>query len=120
MKVSTVGELIAQQWSDWRDLMKSLPLPEAADALRKFMKRTAPFDSTICSFLLRRIFSYLAPEIQSSLLTQLSDVEAGELFSKLRPADRTGMLEELPGYAIGQAINLWGPKDRQETQQFLG
>jgi len=122
MEISTVQELIAQEkWSELRELLNGLPLPEAAEALAHTPK---PVRVRIFSSLSRHdsgeLFSYLTPQIQASLWTELTDREAGELLAQLRPDDRTGILEELPPHAISRLLNLLGPEDRQEAQQLLG
>lgn len=122
MELSTVEELIAQQkWDELRELLNGLPLPEAAEALSNTPKAARVL---IFNFLSRsdsgELFSYLTPEIQAALLTELTDREAGELLAKLRPDDRTGILEELPAHAISHLLTLLDPEDRQEAQQLLG
>ncbi|WNM62568.1 magnesium transporter [Candidatus Nitrospira neomarina] len=122
MELSTVEELIAQQkWTELRELLNGLPLPEVAEALSNTPKAARVL---VFNFLSRtdsgELFSYLTPEIQASLLTELTDREAGELLAKLRPDDRTGVLEELPALAISHLLTLLGPEDRQEAEQLLG
>ncbi len=81
MEISTVEKLIAQEkWAELREPLNGLPFPEAAEALSNIPKGTRVL---ICLFLSRsdsgELFSYLRPEIQASVLTELTDREAGEL-----------------------------------------
>jgi magnesium transporter len=66
------------------------------------------------------VFSYLEPEIQDSLLTELTDQEARELLVKLRPDDRTVLLEELPRQTILRLQNLLSSRDLIEARKLLG
>lgn len=66
------------------------------------------------------VFSYLEPEIQDSLLTELTDHETRELLAKLRPDDRTVLLEELPRQTILRLQNLLSSRDLIEARKLLG
>ena len=110
-----------KEWDRLQSLLSALELPEAADVLST-LNRT---DRVLVFHMMPRhrsaeIFSYLEPEIQESLLTQLSDQEAGQLLEKLRPDDRTALLGGLPRKAVPRLLRLLNSHDRQEARQLLG
>ena len=119
---TTWEDLVKQkEWDGLQALLSTMELPEAADVLSA-LNRT---DRVLVFHMVPRhrsaeIFSYLDSEIQESLLTQLTDEEARQLLEKLRPDDRTVLLEGLPRKVVPRLLRLLNPKDLQEARQLLG
>lgn len=110
-----------QQWEELRTVLAEKPAPEVAEILSALEKphRVLVFHvlSPPQSF---EVFPYLDPEVQDSLLTELTDQEARELLAKLRPDDRTGLLEDLPRQTISRLQNLLSSRDLLEARKLLG
>jgi len=109
------------QWTELREAVKMRPPPEIADLLAELTR----VDRLLLFRLLSResaaeVFSYLDSEVQTSLLTALTDEETRQLLRNLEPDDRTHLLENLPGRAIQRMLNLLSPEDRREATQLLG
>jgi magnesium transporter len=117
-----IQDLIAgQHWSDLQELLSGLPAPDISELAEEL-------DETHCIIVMRllpyallpEVFSYLGEKRQANLLGALTTEETRTILAELRPDDRTGFLEELPGQAIQKLLNLLSPEDRQETLQLLG
>ena len=122
MANSTLETLVEQkEWKTLQTLLSTMLPPEAADVLMHLARA----DRVLVFHMMPRsqsveIFSHLKPDIQESLLTELTDEEAQQLLAVLRPDDRTGLLEGLPRQALHRLLNLLSPDDRQKARQLLG
>ena len=122
MADTTEESLVEQKkWEELRTLLITKPIPEVAEMLSALPKP----ERVLAYHVLPpsqawEVFSYLQPEIQDSLLTELTDHEARELLAKLRPDDRTVLLEELPRQTILRLQNLLSPRDLIEARKLLG
>ena len=122
MENSTPEELVEQKdWSTLKTLLSTMPPPESADVLMHLARA----DRVLLFHMMPRsqsvkIFSYLEPDIQESLLTELTDEEAQQLLAVLRPDDRTVLLEGLPRETVPRLLNLLSPENRRQARQLLG
>ena len=66
------------------------------------------------------VFSYLEPQDQDSLLTELTDTDTRTLLANLNPDDRTTLLQELPATVTRRLLQLLSPEDLIEARQLLG
>ena len=122
MTDTTEESLVEQKkWEELRTLLTTKPVPEVAEMLSALPKpeRVLAYN-VLPPSQAWEVFSYLQPEIQDSLLTELTDHEARELLAKLRPDDRTVLLEELPRQTILRLQNLLSSHDLIEARKLLG
>jgi len=110
-----------EKWYEVRQLISEWPEPEIADLLfdlppahRAILFRLLPHDKAT------DVFSFLEPELQNHLLTDLTEEETRRLITNLAPDDRTHLLEDLPGEAVQKLLNLLPPEDLWKTRQLLG
>jgi len=97
-----------------------MPPPETAEVLvhveqaeKVFLFHMLPRSQSV------EIFSYLDSSIQESLLTELTDAGTQEISTKLRPDDRTDLLEGLPRETLSRLLRLLNPQDLQEARHLL-
>jgi magnesium transporter len=122
MTDTTEESLVEQKkWEELRTLLTTKPVPEVAEMLSALPKpeRVLAYN-VLPPSQAWEVFSYLQPEIQDSLLTELTDHEARELLAKLRPDDWTVLLEELPRQTILRLQNLLSSHDLIEARKLLG
>jgi magnesium transporter len=66
------------------------------------------------------VFAYLDTEREKALIDGLTDEEVRRLLAGMKPDDRTGLLEELPGLATQRLLNLLSTSDLAEARTLLG
>ncbi|MDR4482151.1 MAG: hypothetical protein R3B95_02680 [Nitrospirales bacterium] len=101
-----------KKWEEIQNLLTDKPSAEIAEMLstmtkthRVLLYHALPFHESF------EVFSYLEPDFQDSLLTELTDQEARELLAKLRPDDRTVLLKDLPRQTTMRRLNFLSPSD---------
>ena len=117
-----IVELIDQKrWKEVQDSIAKCPTPEVADLLLSLEKSERVWLFRLMPRQLSSaVFSYLDPQLQNSLLKELTDDETRRLLANLEPDDRTHLLEELPGQAIQRLLNLLSGEDLKQARQLLG
>jgi magnesium transporter len=65
-------------------------------------------------------FEYLEFNLQNQLIKALGKDEVASILNEMSPDDRTALLEELPGSAMKQLLELLSPKERAIAQTLLG
>ena len=65
------------------------------------------------------VFEYFEPEAQQVVLKAMGDVEAARILNDMSRDDRTALLEELPGAAVQQMIQLLSPEEKAVAQSLL-
>ncbi len=110
-----------QQWTELRNFVRRIPVPEIADVFVDFNKE----EQVLLFHALPRsmaadVFSYIEFEQQNQLLENLTDEHTRQLLANLRPDDRTQLLGELPGVVTQRLLNLLNPKDLAEARTLLG
>jgi magnesium transporter len=118
----TLRELISDR--DFRALRSTLveyDAPTIAEALwelepqdRAVVFRLLPHD------LADEVFAYMDTEREKALLADMTDEEVRRLLAGMKPDDRTGLLEELPGLATQRLLNLLPPGELAEARALLG
>lgn len=110
-----------EKWYEVRQLISGWPEPEIADLLfdlpasqRAILFRLLP-NTTATD-----VFSFLEPDLQNHLLTDLTEEETRRLITNLAPDDRIHLFEDLPGEAVQKLLNLLPPEDLWKTRQLLG
>jgi magnesium transporter len=117
-----IRELIQEkEWGVIRDMLREMPPPEIAELLMMLDK----IDRVLLFRLLPRqlssdVFSFIDPEHQSILITDLTDEETRRILADLRPDDRTQLFEELPGELTQKMLNWLPPSELREARQLLG
>ena len=65
------------------------------------------------------VFEYLEPDTQQSVLKAMGHTEAARILNDMSADDRTALLEELPGVAVLQLLQLLSPEERAVAQSLL-
>jgi len=109
-KLSILKEILSE-WTpaDIADLILELPGQEQA-----VLFRLLPID------LATDTFEHLEFETQMDLLKAMGKGEAAAILNDMSPDDRTALLEELPGTAAKQLIQLLSADERKVAQTLLG
>lgn len=66
------------------------------------------------------VFESLAPSLQIEILEDLSSAEVSNIFARLDPDDRVGLLDELPAKVAQKLLTTLSPKERGLTSEVLG
>jgi magnesium transporter len=110
-----------EKWYEVRQLISEWPEPEIADLLfdlpaaqRAILFRLLPHDTAT------DVFSFLEPELQNHLLTDLTEEETRRLITSLAPDDRIHLFEDIPGEVVQKLLNLLPPEELWKTRQLLG
>ncbi len=117
-----IGELIDQrQTFEVRSLLLDLMDPEISDVLMAL----APGQRPVAFRLLPRdraavVFTYLPPEAQEQLLSELNNEQLAGLFDAMAPDDRAMLFDEMPGQVAAKLLALMKPEERRQTQVILG
>ena len=120
--VPEISELIAKRdfsalrdvFSDWypgelAELLGDIPQDDQAIVFRIL---PAP--------LAADTFEYLDLDSQKHLLKALGREEVSGILNEMAPDDRTALLEELPGGAVRQLVELLSPDERKIATNLLG
>ena len=65
------------------------------------------------------VFEYLDVDTQHSVLKAMGTVDAARILNDMSPDDRTALLEELPGAAVAQLLQLLSPEEKSIAQTLL-
>jgi magnesium transporter len=65
------------------------------------------------------VFEYLDPGAQQVVLKAMGHIEAARILNDMSRDDRTALLEELPGAAVVQLIQLLSPEEKAVAQSLL-
>ena len=65
------------------------------------------------------VFEYLDADAQHSVLKAMGTVDAARILNDMSPDDRTALLEELPGAAVAQLLQLLSPEEKAIAQTLL-
>lgn len=65
------------------------------------------------------VFEYLDTEAQEKVLKAMGHIEAARILNDMSPDDRTALLEELPGSAVAQMLQLLSPEEKAVAQSLL-
>ena len=65
------------------------------------------------------VFEYLDADTQHSVLKAMGTVDAARILNDMSPDDRTALLEELPGAAVAQLLQLLSPEEKAIAQTLL-
>jgi len=65
------------------------------------------------------VFEYLDSDAQHVVLKAMGDVEAARILNDMSRDDRTALLEELPGAAVQQMIQLLSPEEKKVALSLL-
>ena len=65
------------------------------------------------------VFEYLDADTQHSVLKAMGTVDAARILNDMSPDDRTALLEELPGAAVAQLLQLLSPEEKSIAQTLL-
>ncbi len=100
-----------QDWhpNDLAELISQLPEQDQAIVFR-ILPRELSSDT----------FEYLELETQMNLLKALGHEEVAHVLNEMSADDRTALLEELPGPALKQLLQLLSPEERKVAQSLLG
>ena len=69
--------------------------------------------------LATEVFEYLDSDAQQGLLRAMGTADAARILNEMSPDDRTALLEELPGAAVMQLIQLLSPEEKAIAQTLL-
>ena len=104
-----------------RDMFKEWPLVDVADLITKL-----PEDEQVLVFrflphdLAADTFAYLHIYAQRKLLKAMAREDVAKLVNEMSADDRTTLLEELPGEAVHQLMQILSPEERKVAQGLLG
>src|SRR5260221_8389399 len=65
------------------------------------------------------VFAYLDADAQQKVLKAMGNVDAAKILNDMSPDDRTALLEELPGAAVVQLLQLLSPEEKAIAQSLL-
>jgi magnesium transporter len=65
------------------------------------------------------VLEYLETDAQHRVLKAMGTVEAARVLNDMSPDDRTALLEELPGAAVVQLLQLLSPEEKAVAQSLL-
>ncbi|HEV7867499.1 MAG TPA: magnesium transporter [Chthoniobacteraceae bacterium] len=65
------------------------------------------------------VFEYLDTDAQHAVLRAMGNVDAARILNDMSADDRTGLLEELPGAAVAQLLQLLSPEEKAIAQSLL-
>lgn len=66
------------------------------------------------------VFTFLPPDQQEQLLSELSSDQLALIFNEMDPDDRAVLFEEMPGQLAAKILALMRPEERRQTQIILG
>ncbi len=117
-----IAELVAaRQWDDLRYALVGLHPSDVADVIIDHPTET---EGIIFRLLPKekaaRVFSYLPPAEQRTLLESLSNEQVRKLLDEMPPDDRTHLLEELPAEVTRTLLLQLDPQQLQDTRALLG
>src|SRR5215475_9831603 len=113
--------ILARDFSALHQMLKHWSPPTTAALIE-----TLPVEQQVIAFrLLPRdiaadVFEYLLLEAQERLLKAMATEEVGKILNEMAPDDRTALLDELPGAATRQLLNLLTPQERSMAVSLLG
>ena len=109
-KLSILKEIL-NDWTpaDIADLILDLPEQEQV-----IVFRLLPIE------LATETFEHLEFEVQVDLLKAMGKGEVAAILNDMSPDDRTALLEDLPGSAVKQLIQLLSAEERKIAQTLLG
>jgi magnesium transporter len=109
-KLSILKEIL-NDWTpaDIADLILDLPEQEQV-----IVFRLLPIE------LATETFEHLEFEVQVDLLRAMGKGEVAAILNDMSPDDRTALLEDLPGSAVKQLIQLLSTEERKIAQTLLG
>ncbi|HEX9627655.1 MAG TPA: magnesium transporter [Acidiferrobacterales bacterium] len=113
--------LDGRDWTRLRERLAQLPVQDVAAG----MLGQAPERRMLLFRLLPRersaeVFSYLNPEQQDALLTDLTADETRHILARLPPDDRTALLQELPAEVTRRLLKLLPPPALRQARGLLG
>ena len=117
-----IKELVeAHQWDDLRYALVGLHPSDVAEVIIDHPTET---EGIIFRLLPKekaaRVFSYLPPAEQRTLLESLSNEQVRKLLDEMNPDDRTHMLEELPAEVTRELLLHLDPQQLQDARALLG
>ncbi|MCB1164646.1 MAG: magnesium transporter [Leptospiraceae bacterium] len=117
-----IEELIEQRKS--RDLKNRLKELRAGDLAELIQDLPDNHKAVVFRLLPRELtadtFEYLEFRSQQHLLKTLAKNEVAAILNEMKADDRTALLEELPGFAVKQLLELLTPDERIVAVQHLG
>lgn len=119
--VEEARELVeAGAWEDLRPRLTRLHAPDIGELIRLL---DAPQRVIVFRMLSREmaddVFSYLPPEDEVALLTDLTDEETRRVVEALEPDDRTSLLADLPGQAVQRLLNMLSGEELAKARSLL-
>ncbi|KAE8765822.1 magnesium transporter [Georgenia thermotolerans] len=102
-------------------VLAPLPVPEVVGVLERLGRR----DGAVAYRLLPKdvaleVFEGLDPALQGDLVHGLQDEEVAQVFARLSPDDRVGLLDELPASVASRLLRGLAPRERELTAVVLG
>ena len=102
-------------------VLAPLPVPEVVGVLERLGRR----DGAVAYRLLPKdvaleVFEGLDPALQGDLVQGLQDEEVAQVFARLSPDDRVGLLDELPASVASRLLRGLAPRERELTAVVLG
>ena len=109
------------QLPELAELFSDLPAP----AVIAVLERLAQQDRAVVYRLLPKdlaleVFEGLDPALQGDLIRALRDEDVGQIFARLGPDDRVGLLDELPASVASKLLRGLTPPERELTGVVLG
>jgi magnesium transporter len=95
--------------ADVATLIEGLPDRDRAVVFRLLPRETAG-----------KVFEYLEPEVQESMLRALGQEQVAAILNDMSPDDRTALLEELPASVTKQVLSILSPGERATALRLLG
>lgn len=111
----------ARDFAGLREVFREWPPADVAEVILD-----VPEDEQVIIFrvlpaaLAADVFEYLDLEAQQQLLRAMAHEQVVAILNEMSPDDRTALLEELPGAASRQLIQLLTPEERKVAQALLG
>lgn len=101
---------IFEDWSpvDLAELITDLPETDQAVIFRLLPRHIAT-----------ETFEYLEFDNQTALIRAMGQEEVAQILNDMAPDDRTAFLEDLPGAAVKQLVQLLSPSERLVAQSLL-
>src|SRR5437867_4352413 len=111
---SEIQELIEQRkFAELKEVLAEWHPADLAEAIVAFpMEQQVVIFRLLPHALAADVFEYLHVDAQQKLLRALGQEDAVKILNEMTPDDRTALLEELPGAAVAQLLNLLSPAER--------
>lgn len=112
--------LDSKQYATLLQRVSEMPPVDAAEFLSTLPENRAP----LVFRMLKKdtsaaIFAELEPDLQTKLISSLSDREVNEIFEELYVDDAVDLLEEMPASVVKRILKNATPETRSEINRFL-